>query len=173
MSQSSIPGPVKDEWVRRTLGITLNRDEGLDAAELAELGLDLTDMWVAARAAFQRATEQVDAQISALQTALRDSEDPDYEEIAEFGLNGLTDNTRVPLQAAIMETKAGTTTDLRAAAPKLIKAVVAFRSQLSSDARIEACDDNPLDIQVSIRETYGDALDRIEAVAVAAARQPA
>jgi hypothetical protein len=173
MSQSSTPSPAQDEWVRRTLGITLNRDDGLDEAELAELGLDLTDMWVAAREAFQRATEQVDTQISALQAALRDSDDPDYEEIAEFGLNGLTDNTRVPLQAAILEAKAGTTVELRAAAPKLIKAVAAFRSQLSSDARIEACDDNPLDVEVFIRETYGDALDRIEDVAVAAARQSA
>jgi len=173
MSQSFTPSPAKGEWIRRVLGITLNRDDGLDETELAELGLDLADMWVAAREAFQRAADEVDAQISALQAALRDSADPDYEEIADFGLNGLTDNTRVPLQVAIMEAKAGTTASLRAAAPQLIEAVAAFRSQLLSDPRIEACDDNPLDIEVSIRETYVDALDRIDDGAVAAARQPA
>ncbi len=68
MSRSYAPSPARDEWGGHALGITLNRDDRLDEAELAELaesGLNLTNARVAARAALRQATEQLDAQISA------------------------------------------------------------------------------------------------------------
>ncbi|MBV9251790.1 MAG: hypothetical protein JO227_21425 [Acetobacteraceae bacterium] len=40
--------------------------------------------------------------------------------------------------------------------------------QLASDPRIAACDENPLGVTVSIRDTYADALDTLEDVARAA-----
>jgi hypothetical protein len=170
---------AQDEWVLRVLQVSVGT--GQDASEsaedeeefdndLAELGLDATDIWKAARDAFQGAVAEVDAQISALQAELRSSDDADFQEIAEFGLNGLTRNTRVPMQVALREAGSGSLAELKKAAPKIEQAASAFIGQLSGNPQVAACDDNPFGVPVAILDTYQDAVDQLLTAVKAALR---
>ncbi|MDE2005714.1 MAG: hypothetical protein KGI51_04035 [Rhodospirillales bacterium] len=165
---------AQDEWVSRVLQISLKgrggtaeqssvESEGEDAfgSDLEDLGLDAGDIWKAARDAFQQAADSVDTQLSLLQKELRSSDETDLQEIAEFGLNGLTRNTRVPLMTALREAGDGSAALLKKAAPKIETAATAFIKQLSGDPRIVACDDNPFGVPVTILATYQDAVTQL------------
>jgi hypothetical protein len=115
------------------------------------------DGWPAARAAWQEASDTVDGQIAALQAALRATDDADLHDIAEFGLNAVTANHKVPLMAAIREVDTGGPRD------KLAKLVEAFSTHIATDERVEACDENHLGVPVSIRATLGPALATMRA----------
>lgn len=159
-------------WVERVLGIrldalpTLDEIDGADVdpeterANLKEMGLEVADVWQGAVQAFQTATEAANAQISQLQAALRETDDADLHDIADSGLNALTGNTRVPLMAAIQAAGDGNPVQLKAAAPNLLKAVGAFRAQLSSP-QVLACDRNPFDVEVAFAQTFSGALDQL------------
>ena len=173
----------QDEWVLRVLQVSVGTrgavseqaseeaesEQGFDN-DLDALGLDVTDIWKAARESFQQAAEAVDTQISSLQAELRQSEETDLQEIAEFGLNGLTANTRVPLQTALTEAGRDNITLLKKAAPKIAQAATAFINQLSGDPRVAACDDNPFGVPVTILATYQDAIDELLTAVKAAQR---
>ncbi len=160
-------------WVERVLGLRPNTPAATEAspgdldvdpetekAELRALGLDLADVWQGAAAAFRAATDAVNEQIKQLQAALRETDDPDLHDIADSGLNALTANTRVPLMTAIQEAGAATPPQLKAAAPKVLKAVAAFRAQLASP-EVMACDANPFGVDVAVGETFSGALDQL------------
>lgn len=153
----------QNQWIGRVLGIELGGDQGSESAplDLDELGLSVMEVWGAARDSFRAATEEVDGQIRELQAALRESDDMDLQEIAEFGLNALTGNTRVPLLAALQEASGGVT-QLKESAAKVKKAIADFRNQLNSEPRVAACDDNPFGVTVAIVDTYEGALDALE-----------
>jgi hypothetical protein len=172
-----MPGSSEQNaWVSRVLGLSAGGESETDEEEFGEdfeeLGLDVSDVWRAARRAFDVATESVDAQIKALQSELRESEDYQLEEIAEYGLNGLTNNTRVPLIAALLESGDGSKKQLQTAGPKIEKAAQTFITQLNSDPRVAACDQNPFGIELAIAVTYQDAVDQLlNAVRAAAQRK--
>jgi hypothetical protein len=159
-------------WVERVLGIRLDAlptldelddpevDPTAEKAELQELGLEVADLWQGAVQSFRAASDEVNKQIQQLQAALRETDDPDLHDIAEFGLNALTGNTRVPLMAAITEAGTGSPEQLRAAAPKLLKAVGAFRARLASP-EVRACDSNPFGVDMAIEQTFTGALDQL------------
>ncbi len=156
------------EWIARVLGIKLDvapttetAAEGEFNTDLDDLGLEVGDLWQAARKAFDAATTSVSAQVSALQHELRASDDYQLEAIAEFGLNGLTNNTRVPLLAALLEAGDGSKANLQVIAPKIEKAAQAFMSQLGSDPRVGACDKNPFGVDVAIVATYQGAVEQL------------
>jgi hypothetical protein len=149
---------AQNSWVARVLGMTLPAS----ATPSSERG-NLTERWRVARAAWQDAIEAVDGQIAALQKVMRDSGDETLEEIAEYGLNGVTKGHKVPLMAAMMEVGAGTPDALVKAGPKALAAAQAFRKHIESDERVAACDDNPGGVAVTIRGTLGPALAQIEA----------
>ncbi len=132
-------------------------------AELEALGLGIPDIWLSAVDAFAAATDTVNAQITQLQLALRETGDVDLLGIADSGLNALTAGTRVPLMAALMD--AGSDgANIEAAAPKVLKAVAAFRTRLNAP-EIMACDSNPFGVEVSIADTFAAALDQLGYVA--------
>jgi hypothetical protein len=141
-------------WVTRVLGITLGTDG--DASQGGH-GLD----WPKLRAAFDDAVTTVDEQITALQTALKNSGDDTLEEIAEFGMNGITGDHRVKLMAAMFDIDRGGSESVRAAGPELVKLAEEFKAYLDTDERVEVCDDNPFGVPVSIRATLGGALGRL------------
>lgn len=169
------------DWIEKVLGVNLSglgeggeaeeEEEQVDVKaemeELKSLGLDLPALWEGAVEAFNAATETVNGQIAELQAALRETDDADLHDIAEFGLGALTENTRVPLMAAIMEGGKGSPAQLKKAAPKLIKAVGAFRDRLKSE-EVRACDANPW-VPTSIALTFSEALGQIERAAKMAA----
>lgn len=140
----------------------------LDAAGAAAPGGAKADpaRWAAARSAWQDASDAVDAQMAALQKVLRASGDEELEEIAEFGLNAVTDGHKVPLMAALMEIGPGTAETLARSGAKALAAAQAFRKHIESDERVAACDENP-DAPMSIRATLGPALAGLEAALAA------
>jgi hypothetical protein len=136
-----------DTWITRVLNVTPPGSHG---------GGDAQD-FASACEAWDAATEAVDGQIAALQSALRGQDDAELREIGEYGLNAVTGNQRVPLLAALMGARGGNAGD-RAKLPQLI---ANLRGHLDADERVRACDENPFDVAVSIRQTLGAALDRL------------
>ena len=125
------------------LGVTI----GSGGGDLPNLGL-ASDAWRAAIVA-------VDAQISALQGALRAGKDKSLHEIADFGLNAITGNYKVRLMAALYDAEAGGDRD------KLTKIAGSFRTHLEKDMRVAACDANPFGVTVTIRATLVPVLEQM------------
>ena len=119
---------TQNAWVERVLGIAVPSSSPQDAdafADLGELGIGALDIWTAARGAFDTANEAVDQQITTLVAALHASDDPELQEIGDMGLNGLTENVKVPLIAALIEAGTANIKTVAAASPKVLAAVAA------------------------------------------------
>ncbi len=125
---------------------------------------DIAAAWREARTTYLDATDEINAQISALQAALKRSDDEELEAIAEFGLNGVTGNFRVPMMAAMRDLEGARGADVKKAATKLLDAIGKFRAHIDGSEEIEAVDDNPFGVTVSIRKTLGGALADMESV---------
>ena len=118
--------------------------------------------WKAIGQTWQSASDAVDQQITALQAALRKTGDDTLEEIAEFGVNGVTGNHKVRLMAAMRELGSGDPAVIAKLAPATLTLVRDFRAYLDSDERVLVCDENPFGVAVSMRATFGGALTQIE-----------
>jgi hypothetical protein len=140
-------GDARSEWIERVLGVRVPTSG--DVAEGAGLR--------AAAAAWRGASDAVDGQIAKLQAVLRDSDDDELREIAEYGLNGVTGGFKVPLMAALQDAEKGDQRGLTS----LRAIIAAFSAHLERDTRIAACDDNPFGIPVAIRATLGPALAQL------------
>ena len=138
----------KRAWVARVLRVTL---PGPGNAPSAANGAALLQLWVAAR-------EQVDDAIASLQSALKADGDPDLQQIAEYGLHGVTRNQNVQMMAALREMAAGTP----AGPKKLTVAVEDFRELLASPVA-DLLEDNPFGVPVPLRAVLGPALDTLAA----------
>jgi hypothetical protein len=117
--------------------------------------------WSAARAAWTSAVEAVDAQISKLQQVLGSSNDEELQAIAEFGLNGVTGNYKVPLLAAMQNVDEARDDARGVQARRAVAIATGFLKHLQSERKIQACDENPFGVQVSIRQTLGGALAQL------------
>ena len=117
-----------------------------------------------AQSAWMEASDEVDEQITALQRKLREQDDEELHEIAEFGLNALTGNFKVPLMAALRDLDSANDDSLPGAAKKARDIVVKFKAHVASSPQIAACDDNPWssDCKVTIVSTLGGALDEMD-----------
>ncbi|MCO6417382.1 hypothetical protein JYK14_14580 [Siccirubricoccus sp. KC 17139] len=121
-------------------------------------------------AGWQAAKEAADAQLDALARALRSRGDPDFDQIAEYGLFGITGGqSTVGLIAALRGYDAAAPAERAAAGAALGKAVAAWRAQLHASALVDALEDNPLGVTVDLRGTFDAAFRQI----VATLRQPA
>ena len=140
----------KDAWVERVLGVSFGSSipEGGSASLKAAV-----DAW-------RMASETVDQQMSALQRALKATDDDDLHEIAEFGLNAVTGNFKVPLMAALVGAERGEQRDIS----KLAALIPPFRKHLETDLRVEVCDENDFNVPVRIRATLLPALDQLARV---------
>lgn len=117
--------------------------------------------WPAAKAKWQDASDTVDGQISKLQGVLKQSDDKELVEIAEFGLNAVTGNFKVPLMAAIrdIDSRGGAQPD---AARKALDIVRGFREHILTSAEITAVDNNPFGVEVNIQNSLSDAFNVME-----------
>ena len=130
--------------------------------------------WAAARQAWQEASDTVDAQISILQGVLRESNDGDLKEIAEFGMNGLTGGYKVPLMAAIRDIDNAGPVPSQELIDNAQEIAEAFREFLDDDEQVAVCDENPFGVTVEIRKQLGPALDHLaQVLASAALAEPA
>ncbi len=150
-----MPDAVRDEWVRRVLGVALP-DAGAPVDRSVVHG---------ALKAWREASETVDAQVAQLQALLRNSDDPDLREISEFGMAALSGGNRTGLMAAAMELERA---DPPPAALLKRTATIAakFRAHLAKDSKVQGFDSNPFGVHVSIRATLEPALQQLEAAAL-------
>ena len=153
-----------DEWVARVLGARIVRSAGGGAP-----GGKRSPEFAKARDALRDAMETVDGQIDSLAHALRATGAPVLKEIAEYGLNAVTANHKVKLMAAIMSLGAGSPEAMAKGSAKALGLVRDFRTHIETDARVAACDANPLDLPVSIRDTLKPALAQLEAALASSA----
>lgn len=137
----------QNDWVARVLGYRVVAAADSPPASLAE-----------ALAAWRAAMETVDAQITALQSALRQIDDDELHEIAEYGLNAVTGGHKVKFTAAAMGAERGGASDRQ----KLAALIPLFRDHLQNDERVEAVDENPFGVSTSVRTTLISALDQLE-----------
>jgi hypothetical protein len=132
------------------------------------------DKWKAAREAWQDAVDEVNNQLEKLRVKLLNETDPEVEplkeqlkQIGEVGLNAITANQRTALQAAIMDVDRTSGSAQETAIGKAQVLVTAFSTHIATDARVAACDDNPWEVPVSIRTTFGTALGELASVLTA------
>ncbi len=120
--------------------------------------------WKEARAEWQEASEDVDGQIESLRKTLLSKNDPDLKQIAEFGLNGITGNHKVPLMAAIVELDGATAANLKAKAAKVRAAAKALHDHLKGPAKdqVAACDRNPYGVDMSLEDLLLPALTEMD-----------
>jgi hypothetical protein len=143
--------------VERLLG-----KSGGDRAPSPAVG-DFLPKWKAARQAWRVAGEAVDGQIEQLRQALLKTGDAELKEIAEYGINGVTGNFKVPLMAAMIELD-GHAANPGPAAAKVRTIAINFQKHLESEDTVAACDENPFGVHVSIRKTLGAALVELQTV---------
>ena len=141
-------GP-QDEWIARVLGV-----RAAPSAPPAGSGSDVLTIWRAAK-------DPVAARLDPLASARRAEDDPDLERIADFGLSGIGSGESVALTKAMFEFRAAPPDKRAALGGKLHQAVGSFRAVIDSRL-VQTIDDNPFDIEIGIRATLGDALNRIE-----------
>jgi hypothetical protein len=118
--------------------------------------------WATARASWQDASDTIDSQIAKLQSVLKQSDDEELVEIAEFGLNAVTGNFKVPLMAAIREIDGGKVDARAKAAGNALKVIAGFREHISGSPEVAAVDNNPFGVELSIRSSLTDAFKTME-----------
>jgi hypothetical protein len=164
----------QDGWVRRVLGLSV---PGLAGGRSDGPVQD----WVAARQAWQDANDAVNDQINGLRRVLlnraKTGEDDADEfaeqliEIAEQGLNAVTENHRVKLMAAVMSLGDGGGGALAKNGPTALSLIEAFTAFLAGSEKIEVCDANPFGAPVSIRATLTPPLQQMAAALQAGLKQ--
>jgi hypothetical protein len=143
----------KSAWVKRVLGAEIG---GRTAASPGTRRQRVLPIWASAK-------EAVDGQLAALQKALRDYGEPVGLDVAERGLPGWTNNTLVPMTAALMQLDMGGDVPSPGHVKTALSRVAAFRQKALADPVIETLENNPYGVKVAIRSTLTGALDRIEA----------
>lgn len=155
----------KRAWISRVLGVTLPAPGAAAGAHAAP------PAWQAARQTWQDANDAVNDQINGLRAALlnraRSGEDDADEyaealtEIAEKGLNAITEDHRVKLMAAVMALGDGSPAAVQKSGAGALGLIQAFQSFVEGSEKIAVCDGNPFGAAVAIRATLVPALQRI------------
>ncbi|HSI59447.1 MAG TPA: hypothetical protein VLA16_17930 [Ideonella sp.] len=142
----------KWDWMQRVLGVSGETPRAPAAGPRPML----SPIWMEAK-------EEVDAGISRLQDALRQTADDDLLQIAEYGLYGATQGESVKLMAALRVADGGSDEGLA----KVLDAVSDYRDFLDGAPIVELIEDNPFGVKVPLRRTLGAALDELERLASA------
>ena len=131
---------LQDQWILDVLGF--------DVKEAPNWGGKLTPIWAGAKA-------RVDKGFEGLQRALKAVDDPDMQQLFDFGLNTVTNRESVKLMAGLMDADSGRGTG------KLVAAIDGFRSFLDGSPFVDLVEDNPFGVAVPLRVQLGSALDII------------
>ncbi len=148
-----------------TQQIFLSKHLGVSVAAEAAVAVDQAGSGSRAKlmAIWGRAKEKTDPGIGALQNALRSYGNIDLNQIAESGLNGVTEGNSVAMMRALMEYDAADAPKRAAAANKLLKQVDAYQGFLDSSRLIKLVEGNPFGVSVSIKVPLSAALKEIAA----------
>ncbi|HEY2133657.1 MAG TPA: hypothetical protein VGH36_11895 [Acetobacteraceae bacterium] len=154
------------DWVLRVLGIQV--------PAMAREAERIAPTWMDARFAWTDANDAVDEQIGTLREAIlaRADIEPEYgpflSQIADKGLNAITENYRVKLMAAVMDVGTGSAVAVSKSGPKALEQITAFRTFIDGSEKIAVCDANPFGVKVAIRGTLVPALDAMASALKAA-----
>ena len=118
--------------------------------------------WKDARLVWQTASDSIDLQISALQSKLKGSDDPELQEIGEFGLNAITGNRRVRVMAAMRDLDGLDSPPDKGTISKVSKTIEELESHIDNDDRIAAVDNNPFGVTVSVAKSISSALAQVK-----------
>lgn len=154
---------LRSAYQKLLVSITQTRKAATESVGATEIALP--DDWIELRGAWEAAMEKVDGQLRALQRTLRETDDDELHEIAEFGLNGITSGFRVPFDAALMEVDRAPSSSRAASIGSLAKRAHDFADHLTSDPRVEAVEGNPFSVQIDIVGTLAPVLLRFSALA--------
>ena len=136
---------VKADWVLRVLGVQVPAMSGQAASAAPK--------WTDARTAWIDANDAVNEQIGALRQAVlaRAGTEPDYapllSQIADKGLNAITEDHRVKLMAAVSEVGTGSADAMSKSGAKALEQITAFRSFIDGSEKIAVCDANPFGVK--------------------------
>jgi hypothetical protein len=143
-----------------------SQPEGTEADPKAAVdGEAFRKQWIEAKAAWQLASETVDAQMTKLAAKLRASKDKELVLIANYGLNAMTGNWKVRLLVAIREVDAASDEDLTQTAAEAQTVIDAFKVHLGKDKRVAFCDQNceqGFGVKLTIRRELERGLNRLE-----------
>ncbi|MEX0371758.1 MAG: hypothetical protein AB3N09_14105 [Tateyamaria sp.] len=106
------------------------------------------------------AKDKVDDDLNKLQSALKSSNDPLLERIAEIGLHSVTEGRMSKMQAALMDANGSADANVRG---KARAAISEMRSFVEGNPVLGLLDENPFGIDVSLRATLGDVLTKLDA----------
>ncbi len=114
----------------------------------------LLPIWIAAK-------DDADQQLASLYSILKQSGMPVLNEVAEE-IEAVLENFRVGLLTALMnhDRAAGLAKDAARAAA--MRTVTDYRNRLAADKHVVAADTNPFGVPISLRETLGTALSRLQ-----------
>jgi hypothetical protein len=133
-------------WIARVLGVAI------DGAASGPPPEPFLPVWTAAK-------EVADSGIGRLQSALRQEDDPDLAQIAEYGLHHATSGRMNRLTVALREADGDPTPQTLS---KLAGAISDFRDFLDGAPIVRLMEDNPFGVAVDLRATLGAALTKIE-----------
>lgn len=114
------------------------------------------------------AREEVGRQIEALRSALLARSNPGLKRVAEFGFNGITGRLQVGLSTALMDLEAAAPADRARALARARTTIDELAEFIEKDPTIALLDDNPFEVNVSIRATLGKTLKGLQNAAQAA-----
>lgn len=147
---SQLASPEQDRWIERVLGWrgsdSAGSKQGTERASTA-----LLPLW-------RQTREALDRQIAMMQRALLGADDANYDLIAHFGFNGLTDGRNTRLMGALFDYDAAPGS---ASAKKVAAALDAYAELLGSDSVLDDYDANPLGVSVSFRATLTRGLSEL------------
>jgi hypothetical protein len=158
------PSGSQTDWVRQVLGVSFGQGTTKGRAPLGPLAADLTaarDSLVSARDKMTDALSKADLQIRKLQAVLAVYPDTQLKEIAgspDLGINALTGNYRVRVLAALQDIQAAPPEKLHAVLQKARTLVAGFSDHIQTSDRLEACEQNWLQVPVKVRDLISPAL---------------
>lgn len=128
-----------------------------------EKAAEFREPWRSAVEVWREAVAEVREQMNELQNLLVGVEnDDELAQIGEFGLNAVTQSHLVPIRAALMEIDASGADRLKTSAKKLQNLLGEFRKHLETSPKVQACEDNPFGVTVTIRQTLEPGFEALE-----------
>ncbi len=166
VSQASVPPPPPPPPPPGKASPAADEDDVIEATPLAQIQSfeEFQELWPLVKATWQSATQTIDDQIVVLQAALRETDDEDLHDIAEFGLGGVTGNFRVPFVVTMRELDACNATNVKPLIQRLLSIGENFTKYLASAEVVAVCDDNEFGVTMTIKDTLTGAIDEMKRV---------
>ena len=143
-------------WIKRVLGVDVGQPLGTSASPQDSSAV------LKARKDWYQAVVAVEKQLNALAQVMVKTNDDGLEDVADGGLNEITDTYKVPVMDALRGLDPPTPEAIAKNGPALVALAKTLRAQIQKDERVLACEDNPDSVPVAIRSTLVPVLTALE-----------